>query len=213
MRFPPATTATTRRARRRCPATSRASSCVAVATSLVRQSAARPIDRRWRRIGDYFGVRSRTRRFSLPGAGRSRRSGVWAVKPPSTRSTSPVTNAASSEARYATAAAISSGISEPPDEMARAVAAEAIAHRAAERLLRGPVDDDTGRDRVAADPALAVRGRDVAGQRDDARLRRAVRGERVAAVERGRRRGVDDRRRRRARACAGSRTGNRASGR
>ena len=85
------------------------------------------------------------------------------------------------------------GIAEPADEMARAVAAQAVTHRAAEPLLRRLVDDDARRDRVAADAALAVRGRDVARERDDAGLRRAVRRERLAAVERGRRRGVDDR--------------------
>src|SRR5712671_3572213 len=77
--------------------------------------------------------------------------------------------------------------------MADAVAAETVAHRSAQRSLRVAVDHDAGRDRVAPDPALAVRGRDVPRERDEPGLGYAVGREGVAAVERGGRRGVDDR--------------------
>ena len=72
--------------------------------------------------------------------------------------------------------------------------------------------DHAGRDRVAADAALAVLRRDVARQRVERGLRGAVGGAHRIADQRRGRRGVDDRRRRRARACAGSRACSRACG-
>src|SRR5476649_2679162 len=67
------------------------------------------------------------------------------------------------------------GIAEPPGEMARRVAPEPLTHRATERFLRLARDHDSWSDGVAADPAFAVRGRDVAGERDEPGLRGAVR--------------------------------------
>src|SRR5258708_35026919 len=75
------------------------------------------------------------------------------------------------------------GIAEPPDQVTRAVAPEAITHRAAQRGLRLAVDDDTRCDGVAANTAFAVGSRHVSRQRDESGLRSPVRGQRMAAVE------------------------------